>query len=253
MFSVEWKMINGYPGIKDDRYMISNYGDVLCIKTKNILQKFMTNKGYLVTTICGKFVSIHKLVATFYVPGRSAEKNEVDHIDGNKLNNYYENLEWVTHQENMRRAYVKGLIKPMVGEDNPKSSIPKSSVEIICELLIRYNGRVQAVYEECIKRDIKTSKQMIMQIKHKKSWTQISDQYFNSEKFKPNHPTDEMIEEICKLLVEYNGKAKMVYNKIIEKYPRITYQYIQSIKMKIIRPDISDKYFSSFIKETSVD
>lgn len=44
---------------------------------------------------------VHRLVALAYVDGRTAERNEVDHIDGDRHNNRAENLRWVTHQENM--------------------------------------------------------------------------------------------------------------------------------------------------------
>lgn len=52
---------------------------------------------------------VHKLVAETYIPN-PYNKPEVNHIDGNKLNNHVSNLEWVTHRENMGHAYTTGLI-----------------------------------------------------------------------------------------------------------------------------------------------
>lgn len=55
---------------------------------------------------------VHRLVAGAFLPSPDApEKDEVDHIDGNPLNNAVENLEWVTHAENARRASRLGLLE----------------------------------------------------------------------------------------------------------------------------------------------
>ena len=41
-------------------------------------------------------------------------KNFVNHIDGDKQNNSIENLEWVSHSENMIHAYKMGLIRKKI-------------------------------------------------------------------------------------------------------------------------------------------
>lgn len=56
-----------------------------------------------------KTVSLHRLVAQAFCD-RTADKTEVNHIDGNKLNNSAENLEWVTRDENLLHAYNTGLM-----------------------------------------------------------------------------------------------------------------------------------------------
>lgn len=57
-------------------------------------------------------VTIHRLVAKMYCKNDSPEtKLYVNHIDGNKLNNNFTNLEWVTPSENMRHAHETGLRK----------------------------------------------------------------------------------------------------------------------------------------------
>lgn len=53
---------------------------------------------------------IHRLVAEAFIPNLK-ELPEVNHKDGRKANNNLDNLEWVTHQENVVHAYQKGLYR----------------------------------------------------------------------------------------------------------------------------------------------
>jgi len=62
--------------------------------------------NYLLVVIGGKNVFIHRIMAKTFLPN---EKEQVNHIDGNKQNNSISNLEWVTPQENAIHAYATGL------------------------------------------------------------------------------------------------------------------------------------------------
>lgn len=60
------------------------------------------------------FRTIHRLLATTYIPNPE-NKAQINHKDGNKLNNDLSNLEWVSAKENTIHAVINGLMKPTEG------------------------------------------------------------------------------------------------------------------------------------------
>jgi hypothetical protein len=60
-----------------------------------------------------KYFSIHRLVAQAFIPNL-LNKEDVNHIDGNKLNNSVNNLEWVTRKENIQHSWKMGLQENML-------------------------------------------------------------------------------------------------------------------------------------------
>ena len=82
--------------------MISNFGN---IKRTNcmLLSIKITNK------MCQ--INIHRLVAIFFVEGKTLERNVINHIDENKLNYNIFNLEWCTFTENVKHSIHKRFKK----------------------------------------------------------------------------------------------------------------------------------------------
>lgn len=86
---------------------------------------------------------VHKLVAEAFVDN-SYRLPEVNHIDGNKMNNRLDNLEWVTKSENLRHAARIGLrTSPMAGrhgKDNPS-----------CKPILQYSleGTLIRMWDSC--------------------------------------------------------------------------------------------------------
>lgn len=96
----------------EKRYSVTNDGRVVIEKTGKVLKPFLAGKGYCAVKLWdGKKYHhryVHRLVAQEYCIGEKSNM-EVNHRDGNKLNNNANNLEWVTKSENGKHAYMTGL------------------------------------------------------------------------------------------------------------------------------------------------
>lgn len=95
-------------------YQITTEGKLYNTKTKNWLKGQINKNGYLTyyITIDGlrKRLYAHRMVAETYIPNPN-RKEQVNHKDGNKLNNSVDNLEWVTCSENILHAMNNELNK----------------------------------------------------------------------------------------------------------------------------------------------
>lgn len=106
---------------KNEKYEISDQGDVRNRKTGRILNGSINNSGYRTVHIkhSDKPEFVHRLVAETFVPNDDPfHKTDVNHKDGNKLNNRVENLEWVSRSDNVKHAYDNGLNRPSGGGYN---------------------------------------------------------------------------------------------------------------------------------------
>ena len=97
--------------VDNSNYEISSKGRVRNAKTGKILNQEITYRGYARINLSGKHYYIHRLVADAFYDGYNG-KLDVNHIDGNKLNNFIGNLERCTRSENIRHAFNTGLKKP---------------------------------------------------------------------------------------------------------------------------------------------
>jgi len=96
---------------KDTQYYVTNDGNV--INKKGKIKAFqISNAGYkrVCLSINGKqiMMSIHRIVAETYL-SNTFNKPMVNHIDGDKLNNNVNNLEWVDRLENENHAKINKL------------------------------------------------------------------------------------------------------------------------------------------------
>lgn len=106
-----WKEIPGYEGV----YKISESGLIYSYPrngTNGGFFKGHVSRGYVGFKLskddCVKRFTIHKLVALVFLT-KPDYYECINHIDGNKMNNHYTNLEYTTTKENNRHAWRIGL------------------------------------------------------------------------------------------------------------------------------------------------
>jgi len=127
---------------KTEQYLVSSLGRVKNYMTGNILTPHPNKNGYLCINIQlskTKRMSymVHRLVAETFYPYVLNEEliYEVNHIDGNKTNNNYLNLEWLTRRENLNHSRLKKLSPNVAGENNPRCKISDSEIKDMLELV----------------------------------------------------------------------------------------------------------------------
>lgn len=145
-----------------DDYEITRDGKVINKHTGHTLAPQPNGKGYLRVSIGKKLMFIHRLVAEKYIPNPE-NKPQVNHKDGNKLNNCVDNLEWVTNQENRNYAVDNDL--QVTGE---KCSWAKLTEENVKEI------RANPGYEnEYWARKFKVSRSTISDVVNYRTWKRI--------------------------------------------------------------------------------
>lgn len=137
------------------RYFITRVGEAVSESKKTGIRKTLVAPpnsitGYRNINVGRKQYKIHRLVATYYVSGNTCGTLHVDHIDEDKLNNNWSNLQWLSCGDNTRRSTYKqsknrapkpttvnGVLYPnmkaaatFIHEDSGKSSVKTISTSI---------------------------------------------------------------------------------------------------------------------------
>lgn len=150
---MEWKNIS-------ENYRISSTGLVYSVRRDIILKPDKNSKGYLRVVLDNKRRKfIHRLVATYFVPN-PLNLPEVNHKDGNKLNNNMDNLEWMTGEDNI--AHYRSSI----GFLSPNAKLTEQQVIEMRKLLETNSiGDVANIYN--------LKYLTVFKIKHRQSWKHI--------------------------------------------------------------------------------
>lgn len=139
----KFKILESYSGIRinpiifineiflpypyNDRYWVSNIGNVIDIESKIYKIPFISKKGYLRVFIHrNKFEekynnnSIHRMVAETYMPIENSKKWMINHKNSNKMCNNVENLEWCNNSYNVQHSYDNGMKQKIYSDKTTK-------------------------------------------------------------------------------------------------------------------------------------
>lgn len=159
------------PEVKD-RYYINSKGELFTDNGKTKMKDAIKN-GYIKNCLIlkdgsSKFYFRHRLVLICFNYREDYQNFQGNHIDGNKLNNCIDNLEWCTNQENRIHAVKLGLAAHLIGEQNPANKLKEEQVlDIIQDLLHNIP------YSQICKK-YNCSKSTISAIKNKRNWTYLT-------------------------------------------------------------------------------
>ena len=154
---------------------INNLGTKVYTKTGKFPSIWFDESGYLSFNIGAskdgkRFETtprIHRLVALAFIPNPN-NLPEVNHKDGNKLNNCVTNLEWVTGYDNIHHAWETGLVTGLKGENNGRSKLTDDQVKEIKE---KYTGKRGQIAN--LAREYNVSWSLIKLIITNKNWTHV--------------------------------------------------------------------------------
>lgn len=160
-YEEEWKDITGYEG----HFKISSFGRIKSINryvrtnnpryrkrslniTEKIRVQIANRKGYLLCVlrhpdIKMKGYAVHRLVAKEFIYNPD-NKQQVNHKKGNKKDNRWLMLEWVTPKENSRHSIETGLQKIRTGFDN-KKSIPVDQYDLEMNYIKSFSNAREAM------------------------------------------------------------------------------------------------------------
>jgi len=134
---MEWVSIKNYSKYEICGISIRNK------KRQNIISQHKNSNGYVAVNIkrddgVRTLVPLHRLIAIVYIPN-PLNKSQVNHIDGNKLNNNLDNLEWNTLDENIDHAIRLGLIKSRNGNCRYSKADKEIIKNELMEITNKYN------------------------------------------------------------------------------------------------------------------
>jgi hypothetical protein len=164
----------------DRRYEISNYGRIrsyCCDKNKGRILRLGNIRGFANVSlrVDGKAKSflVHKITADAFVPKDNNDQSVVIHLDWNKQNNHFSNLQWVTKDEAYKRMFRKFL------DDYKKSNkVIRRNTKLKPEDVILLKSMLKkGVKQNIIAKLFCISEMQVTRIKRNENWgaVQVSE------------------------------------------------------------------------------
>ena len=151
-----------------NKYVVFKSGDVFNLHGVKMVG-MIDRCGYRELILNGKNHRVHRLVAEAFIPNPN-NLPCVNHIDGNKQNNFVKNLEWCTHSENMIHAYQTGLEQPRCGEQHHAHKLTEDAVKYIKQLYVKRDKEFGAV---ALAKKFNVDRTTIHDIVRGKTWGEV--------------------------------------------------------------------------------
>jgi len=215
-------------------YKVTRCGQVIGARLGRPLKPTKIHNGYLRLGLKiddGRYLSylVHRLVAIVYIENPE-NKPEVNHKNGDKLDNRVENLEWVSRSENQKHAFATGL-NSISGCRNPRNILTDSEVVEI------YNSLLEGARSIDIAREKGVSKSAIDSIKYRKNWKYLLDDLPAIKVKKKNTLSEKKVRWVCERIQE-----GLTNKQILNMAKGISLDQIESIKYKKYFKNISCEY-----------
>ena len=173
-----------YNGELFEKYKISNYGTIISKRCPDGLKPFIDKDGYETVTLrrkdnSKKLCRVNRLVAYNFIEPIDDSSIIVNHLNNNRLDNYYLNLEWTSQKNNIRHAIEHGSFDPNNLKKYSVKTYDEEFIIKLCQHLEKYK-KSKKVLDKLEVQDITQRRKitsLIFDLKHKKSWIEITKQY----------------------------------------------------------------------------
>lgn len=154
-------------------YYATEDGKIYSQYSKKFLSKHLDKNGYekvrLVCEDARHTFSVHRLILETFSPTNNMNTLQVNHKNGNKLDNNLDNLEWVSCQENIKHACDNKLRHDQKGANNNATKLTEENVKNIINLLLE-----KKYTQKQIGDFFNISEDVVGAIKNKRNWKYLT-------------------------------------------------------------------------------